>query len=721
MLWRHGETLPADATFASVAFATHESTVSYFNAGEAASAGFKAFAETGSTALLVEELAAQTHNSNVFPRKAGGTFPQGATAAQTFESHRASLGQDHLTFVASFSESPDWFVGARNIDLRPGGVWIEELEVDLFAWDAGTDSGADWDSADSAIDPPANVTSLKGVGKFSDTLIGKLTITMLVPPSTETDQRVLKADANSLDGALNVFWDAYPSRFFIPRNTLHTVESDRYLVAWKSGTEEFQTDLDGDRVKMVTGRNSKHTILEGLTNGTEYTVRVTHANAVGPAVHHSRTSTATPAARERVLVSTFSQGVRHSEDRYFGPGPLESMFAYNRFTTGPVAANLGSVTFARIFPPRTTRVPRNLDLELHLLEDLPGGNIRTQPGQPRALLGTFISPPEYADGPAKFVAPGDGFALSASTEYYLKLVLAEGEMVMPITMIDGLDPDSQPGWEIADVCQLSDQDIWTPQTIDNCSYYTNFLVSLNSPIESTLPLASISGGSAVEGESIEFTVELSSAATDPVSRPPNQTATGQPTITGTPEVGETLGVDISGISDANGLTNVQYAYQWIRNDGTDDTNIPGATYTLAVADEGNTIKVSVSFTDDDGYPETLTSASTAAVGTDPFGLLWSADMTVADYGNGSLGAYNDDTLFSNVTGSLQLQVKWLWYYEPERKLYLGFKEPIADTEDWILHLDDLVLEFPNGDSSFAFRNVDVSWTDGQVVKVAMVR
>ncbi|MDE0517765.1 MAG: hypothetical protein OXH43_15655, partial [Acidimicrobiaceae bacterium] len=100
-----GETLPTNATFGSVAFATHESTVSYFNAGEAASAGLKAFAETGSTELLVEEFAAQTNDANVYPNKTGGTFPQGATAAQKFESNRASRGQDHLTFVASLSES----------------------------------------------------------------------------------------------------------------------------------------------------------------------------------------------------------------------------------------------------------------------------------------------------------------------------------------------------------------------------------------------------------------------------------------------------------------------------------------------------------------------------------------------------------------------------------------------------------------------------------------
>ena len=517
-----GETLPTNATFGSVAFATHESTVSYFNAGEAASAGLKAFAETGSTELLVEEFAARTNDANVFPDKSEGTFPQGATAVQKFESHRASPGQDHLTFVASLSESPDWFVGARNIDLRPGGVWIEELEVDLFAWDAGTDSGTDWDSADSATDPPANVTALKGVGKFSNTPIAKLTITMLAPPSNERFLRVLRADANSMDGALNVFWDAYPPKFKVIRNNLHMVDFDRYLVAWKSGDQEFQTDLDGDRVKVVMGRDSSNTLLEGLTNGTEYTVRVTHANAVGAADQHSRTSAATPAARERVLVSTFSQGLSHSWGL-----PLDLItndfgrkYVYNRFSTGPNATKLGSVTFARIQPVFDHSSPTVPKLELHLLEDLPGGEIGTnfvQPGQPGSLIGKFVSPPEYNDGPAKFVAPGDGFALSASTDYWLKLVLVQGKVVVPMTMIGGpdpvddLDPDSLTGWDIGNACQLSLFDIWNRRIIKNCSYYSNFMVLLSGPVESTLPLASISGGSAVEGDNIEFKVELSSA------------------------------------------------------------------------------------------------------------------------------------------------------------------------------------------------------------------
>ena len=111
---------------------------------------------------------------------------------------------------------------------------------------------------------------------------------------------------------------------------------------------------------------------------------------------------------------------------------------------------------------------------------------------------------------------------------------------------------------------------------------------------------------------------LTSAATDAVTAAPreNNEATGAPTISGTAQVGETLTVDTSGISDADGLSNVQYEFQWIRNDGNSDSAISGATastHTLADGDEGKTIAVEVSFTDDESNEETLTSAPTDAV------------------------------------------------------------------------------------------------------------
>ena len=96
----------------------------------------------------------------------------------------------------------------------------------------------------------------------------------------------------------------------------------------------------------------------------------------------------------------------------------------------------------------------------------------------------------------------------------------------------------------------------------------------------------------------------------------NTLATGAPTITGTAQVGQTLTADTTAIMDADGLTSVSYTYQWIRVDDNTETNISGATastHTLVAADQGTTIKVTVSFTDDASNPETLTSAATAAV------------------------------------------------------------------------------------------------------------
>ena len=103
---------------------------------------------------------------------------------------------------------------------------------------------------------------------------------------------------------------------------------------------------------------------------------------------------------------------------------------------------------------------------------------------------------------------------------------------------------------------------------------------------------------------------LTSAATAAVEASPNTPATGAPAITGTAQVGETLTADLSGIADDDGLDKTSFSYQW-QADGAD---IPGATsdtHTLAEADEGKAVSVTVSFTDDAGHSETLTSAATA--------------------------------------------------------------------------------------------------------------
>ena len=105
---------------------------------------------------------------------------------------------------------------------------------------------------------------------------------------------------------------------------------------------------------------------------------------------------------------------------------------------------------------------------------------------------------------------------------------------------------------------------------------------------------------------------LTSEATDEVDARPNSPATGLPAISGTIQVGETLAANTSGIVDADGLSNVQYEYQWLADDA-DIAGATGLTYTLTDSEESKAITVRVSFTDDADNEETLTSGATAAV------------------------------------------------------------------------------------------------------------
>ena len=164
-----------------------------------------------------------------------------------------------------------------------------------------------------------------------------------------------------------------------------------------------------------------------------------------------------------------------------------------------------------------------------------------------------------------------------------------------------------------------------------------------------------------------------SAPTDAVAAAPaqNTSATGVPTISGTAQVGETLTADTSGIADADGLTNAVFSYQWMADD-TAIQDATGSSYTLTGDDEGKTITVTVSFTDAEGNPETLTSDPTGEVeakpntsatgvptidGTVRVGETLTADVTGIDDENGlTTVSYSyqwmaDDTNIQGATGS----------------------------------------------------------------------
>ena len=176
----------------------------------------------------------------------------------------------------------------------------------------------------------------------------------------------------------------------------------------------------------------------------------------------------------------------------------------------------------------------------------------------------------------------------------------------------------------ADTSAIADAD-----SLENATFSYQWLSSRDTEIAggtgSTYTLVDDDEGKVIKVR-VSFTDDagnnesLTSAATATVAARPNTPATGAPTVSGTSQVGQSLTVDTSGIGDSDGLTNVSYSYQWVRNDGTSDADIQnatGASYTLVEADRGKTIKVKVAFTDDAGNNESLTSAATATVAARP--------------------------------------------------------------------------------------------------------
>ena len=129
-------------------------------------------------------------------------------------------------------------------------------------------------------------------------------------------------------------------------------------------------------------------------------------------------------------------------------------------------------------------------------------------------------------------------------------------------------------------------------------------------------------------------------------------ATGDPTISGVPQVGMELEARKGSIEDADGLPSSAfpsgYTFEWVSVDDSDVETIVGSnsTYTVSASDEGSTIKVYVSFTDLAGNSEgPLPSAATPAVvpaaASCPADNNWCATMTVGtDETSGTLYGFS---------------------------------------------------------------------------------
>ena len=129
-----------------------------FEDGRTASSGLKLIAENGRSTVLDAEFTEARRRKRIGEVvKAEGLKKVPGTIKTEFI---ASESHPLVSFVTMLAPSPDWFTGASAVNLRKEGKWVKRLRVPLWAWDAGTDSGSSYTSANMETQPAQSIRLL---------------------------------------------------------------------------------------------------------------------------------------------------------------------------------------------------------------------------------------------------------------------------------------------------------------------------------------------------------------------------------------------------------------------------------------------------------------------------------------------------------------------------------------------------------------------------------
>ncbi len=151
----HPQDFPANPHFSGLIGATHSDSVTFWETGKLASAGVKSMAETGSKNPLTSEIAAAITDGTAGKEISGGGI--GSSPGDVSVNAEVTPDFPLVTLVSMLAPSPDWFVGVSGLSLCENDEWVENKEVDLYPYDAGTDSGESYTSANSIANPPENI------------------------------------------------------------------------------------------------------------------------------------------------------------------------------------------------------------------------------------------------------------------------------------------------------------------------------------------------------------------------------------------------------------------------------------------------------------------------------------------------------------------------------------------------------------------------------------
>jgi len=168
-----GAPFPNSPHFSPLIGGTHNSAVSFWALDELASQGFQEVAEWGNGSTFRAEIDAEinTGNAGAVVRADGISLSPGSTST-TF-----SITPDHplISLITMVAPSPDWVIGVSNLSLLDSEQWVDELTIEIYPIDAGTDSGVDYVSPNQPTIPHQLIALLEGYPFTAGVPLGTIT------------------------------------------------------------------------------------------------------------------------------------------------------------------------------------------------------------------------------------------------------------------------------------------------------------------------------------------------------------------------------------------------------------------------------------------------------------------------------------------------------------------------------------------------------------------
>ncbi|WP_033956260.1 spondin domain-containing protein [Psychroserpens jangbogonensis] len=171
--------IPGNAHWSNLVGTTHNENYTLVEMGALASTGVKNVAEAGNNDVLFSEVSTQITNGNAYEWLQEPLSPFDNISSATLSGVVVNSNFPLLSLVSMIAPSPDWMIAIDGINLREGGTWTNEISIQLFPYDAGTDSGTMYASSNSPTLPnPETISVLINDGPFNAKPIGTITISL---------------------------------------------------------------------------------------------------------------------------------------------------------------------------------------------------------------------------------------------------------------------------------------------------------------------------------------------------------------------------------------------------------------------------------------------------------------------------------------------------------------------------------------------------------------